>query len=101
MGYILKFRSPNLYTIIIVTKIKEGFLKKKERVKGYLIFLTMLLFKQFQSNYGKKELNKRGCSWIIMFSHCLNFRYRKYGIIIFSIQTQDGCTHCTHEEKNL
>ena len=33
-GYILKFRSPNLYTIIIVTKIKKGFLKKKERVKG-------------------------------------------------------------------
>ena len=27
MGYILKFRSPNLYTIIIVTKIKKSFFK--------------------------------------------------------------------------
>ena len=52
--YILRFRSPNLYTIIIVTKIK-GFLKKKERVKSFFIFMFMLLFKQVESNYGKKE----------------------------------------------
>ena len=30
----LKIRSPNLCTIIIVTKIRKGFLKKKERIKG-------------------------------------------------------------------
>ena len=36
LGYILKFRSPNLYTIIILLKIKKDFLKKKERVKGSL-----------------------------------------------------------------
>ena len=55
MGYILKFRLPNLYTIIIVTKIKKGSLKKKERVKGFFIFMTMLLVKQVESNCGKKE----------------------------------------------
>ena len=49
------FMSPNLYTIIIVTKIKKGFLKKKERVKGLFVFMTMPLFKQVESNYGKKE----------------------------------------------
>ena len=54
MGYIL-FGTPNLYTIIIVTKIKKGFLKKKERVKGFFIFMTMLLFKQVESNYSKKK----------------------------------------------
>ena len=64
MGYILKFKSPNLYTIIIVTKIKKGFLKKNERVKGVFIFMTMLLFKQAKSNYHKKESCKQGCSYI-------------------------------------
>ena len=29
MGYILTLRLPNLYTIIILTKIKKGFLKKE------------------------------------------------------------------------
>ena len=38
MGYVLNFRSPNLYTIVIVTKIKKGFLKEKERVKGFIDF---------------------------------------------------------------
>ena len=33
-------------------------------------------------------------------NHYLNFGYRKYSII-FSIRTQNGCKHCTHEEKNL
>ena len=54
MGYILKFRSRNLYTIIIVTKIKKRFLKKKEKVKGFFIFTTMLSLKQVKSNYGIK-----------------------------------------------
>ena len=101
MGHILKFRSPNLYTIMIVAKLKKGFLKKKERVKGFFIFMTMLSFKQVESNYGKKEPCERGCSWIIKFSHYLNFEYRWYGIIIFSIWTQNGCTRCTQDEKNL
>ena len=55
MGYILTFRSPNLYTIIILTKIKKDFLKKEERVKDFFIFMTMLSFKQVEYNYGKKE----------------------------------------------
>ena len=44
MECILKFRSPNLYTIIIVTKMKKGFLKKKERVKGFFVFMTMYFY---------------------------------------------------------
>ena len=67
MGYILKFRSPNLYTIIIITKVKKGLLKKKETVKSFFIFMTMLSFKQVESNFGKKEPCERGCSWIINF----------------------------------
>ena len=62
MGYILKFRSPNLYTIIILTKIKKDFLKEEGRVKGFFIFMTMLSFKQLESNYGKKEPCEQGCS---------------------------------------
>ena len=38
MGYILKFRSPNLYTIIKVAKIRKGFLKKKGKGKRLLYF---------------------------------------------------------------
>ena len=94
MWYILRFRSPNLYTIVIVTK-KKGFSKKKERVKGFFIFMTMLSFKEVESNYVKKEPYERGCSWIIKFSHCLNFGF------VFLIRTQNGCTRCTHEGKNL
>ena len=51
---ILKFSSPNLYNIIIVAKIKKGFLKKKERVKSFIIFMTMLSLKQVESSYGKR-----------------------------------------------
>ena len=80
MECILKFRSPNLYTVIIVTKIK-----KKERVKSFFIFMIMPSFKQVESNYGKKEPCEQDCSWIIMFSHWLNFRYPKYSIIVFLI----------------
>ena len=32
------FKSLNLYTIIIVAKIKKNFLQKKEMVKGFFIF---------------------------------------------------------------
>ena len=53
MVRILKFRLTNLYTIIIVIKIKISLLKKKEKVKGFFIFMTMPSFKQVESNYGK------------------------------------------------
>ena len=33
--------------------------------------------KQVESNHSKTEPWKWSCSWIIKFSHCLNFRYRK------------------------
>ena len=52
----LKFRSPNLCTIIIVTKIRKGFLKKKERIKGFVIFMTVPTFKQVESSYNKRQL---------------------------------------------
>ena len=94
----MKFRPPNLYTIIIVTKIKKGFSNKK-KVKDFFIFMTMPSFKQVESNYGKKESCEWVCSWIIKFSHCLNFGYRQYGINIFSVWTQYGYTSCTHKEK--
>ena len=55
MGYVLKFRLPNLYTIIIVAKTKKGFLKKKERVKCFFIFMCMLSLKQVESDNNKKE----------------------------------------------
>ena len=42
MGHSLKFRLPNLYTIIILTEIKKYFLKEEERVKGFFIFMIML-----------------------------------------------------------
>ena len=58
MGCVSKFRLQNLYTIIIVTKIKKGFLKIKESVKGFYIFMTMLSFKQVKSNCGKGPMNK-------------------------------------------
>ena len=57
-------------------------------------------FKQFESNYYKKELCKKGYSWI-KFSQCLIFGCDTYGNSIFSIQTQNRCTHCTLEGKNL
>ena len=66
----------NLYTIIIVTKIEKGFLKKKESVKGFFIFMSMLSFKENELNNDKKEHYEQGCSWIIKFSHCLDFGNR-------------------------
>ena len=50
MEYILKFRSPNLCTVMMVAKVKKGFLKKKERVKVFFILMSMLSFKQVESN---------------------------------------------------
>ena len=58
---ILKFSLQNLCTIIIVANIKKDFLKKKERVKGFFIFMTMLSFKQVESDYDKRESCERGC----------------------------------------
>ena len=55
MGYILKSRSPNLYNIIIVANIKKSFLNKKERIKGFFIFMSILSFKQVESNNDKRE----------------------------------------------
>ena len=35
----MKFRLPNLYTVIIVTKIKERFLKEKRKGKRFIFFI--------------------------------------------------------------
>ena len=85
LGCMLKFRLPNLYTIIRVSKIKKRLLKKKEKVKGFFIFMTILSFKQVEYNYSKKKPCKQGCSSIIKFSHCLSFEYCKYGFIYLFI----------------
>ena len=61
----------------------------------------MLSFKQVQSNHSKRDPCEQDCSWIIKFSRCLNFRYRKYIIIISSIRTQNGCIRCAQEAKHL
>ena len=60
-----------LVRLIIVTKIAKGSLKKKESLKCFFIFMTILSFKQVESNYGKKEPCKQVISYVIMFSHCL------------------------------
>ena len=108
LGCMLKFRLPNLYTITRVSKIKKRLLKK-EKVKDFFIFMTILSFKQVEYNHSKKKPCKQGCSSIIKFSHCLSFEYCKYGFIYlfiylfiyFSTWTQNGCTCCMHKEKNL
>ena len=38
--------------------------------------MTILSFKQVESNHGKRGLCKPGCTWIIKLSHCLGFGYR-------------------------
>ena len=84
LGCMLKFRLPNLYTITRVSKIKKRLLKK-EKVKGFFIFMTILSFKQVEYNHSKKKPCKQGCSSIIKFSHCLSFEYCKYGFIYLVI----------------
>ena len=63
--------------ICTLSKIKKRLLKK-EKVKGFFIFMTILSFKQVEYKYSKKKPCKQGCSSIIKFSHCLSFEYCKY-----------------------
>ena len=63
--------------------------------------MTMLSFKQVKSNCGKRESCERGYCWIIKFPHCLNFGYHRYGIIIFSIQTQNNYTLHAWKKKSM
>ena len=108
MECILMVRLPNLYMIIKFTKIKKGFWNKKRKGERFFFKFLFYLFKKNVCHYASKlivttvrEACERGCSWIIKFSHYLDFGYCKDGIIIFSIQIENGCTRCTHEEKNL
>ena len=69
--------------IIIVTKIKKDYLKKGKG-KRFLYFYDyfydygydMTLFKQAESNYGKKKSPANEFVAGLSFSHCLNFGYR-------------------------
>ena len=65
----MKFRSANLHTIIIVTKIKDSLKKEKERVNGFFIFMAMpslkfmlchcsRLFKSFKFGSGSRISGK-------------------------------------------
>ena len=71
--------------ICTLSSESKGFLKKKERVKGFFIFKTMLSFKQVESNYGKKEHCERSCSRIVLILDALIWYY------FFSIRTRSGC----------
>ena len=57
MGCIMKCRLSNLYTIIIATKIKKVFLKKKERVKKFLIFFIFIFIVSLFICYDLSKLN--------------------------------------------
>ena len=96
MGFILKFRSPNVHTIVTVTKIKKGFFKKKESFCFlyflFSYFIYMLWFKQVES--ANKVLIGLWCFLIILILKTVNMSF-----IIFSIQTQNGRTLCMHKEK--
>ena len=74
---------------------------KGKKVKGFFIFMTMLSFKQIKSNYGRKEPCEQACCWIIKFSHCLNFGYHKYGIIIFFHFKLEMAVHATLTKKKI
>ena len=53
----MKFRSPNLYTIIIVAKIKKCFSKEKKRIKGFSIFFLFFIFMSLFICYDLSKLN--------------------------------------------
>ena len=59
-----------------MTKIKKGFIKKKERVKSSFIFTTMPSFKQVESNCSKwsRKLKTQGLpeSWWRIISKLVN-----------------------------
>ena len=54
-------------------------------VKGFFIYMAMLSFKQVEFNHGKRDPCTQG--------------YKKY--VIFSIQTQNGCTRPTPRRKTF
>ena len=87
-------------TLSSVTKVKKGFLMKKERVKGSFIFLwvcyhssklNLTMIRQSSVNKVVVRLLSSVTVWILdTIDTILSF---------FSIQTQNGYTHCTHKEK--
>ena len=56
-------------------------------------------FKQFESNYSKKEPSEGGCSLIIKFSHYLNFGYRKYMVLFFEFVPKMAVNAVCTEKK--
>ena len=64
--------------------------KSISQLSGDTNLLTSKTVKKTQS------LGKNGCR-----QKCLDKSLHKNDLIIFSIQTQNGCTHCIHEGKNL
>ena len=51
----MKFRSPNLYIAIIVTKIKKGFLEKKRKGKRFLCFYDYAIIQAIESTTVRKS----------------------------------------------
>ena len=62
----------------MVQKNPQRNLVRRVSLKGFFIFMTMLSFKQVESNYGKKEPCERGYSWVIKFSRCLIFLFFQF-----------------------
>ena len=53
------------------------------------------------SKLNLKTVSKSPANKVVVTLLSLNFKYHKYGIITFSILTQNDCTHCEHEEKKI
>ena len=53
--------------------MKKGFLKKKERVKGFFIFMTMHFYSSILNLTTIRKPCEQDCNRIIKFSHCLTF----------------------------
>ena len=71
----------------------------KSRSVSEIHFPAFWRYKFTDFKNSKKKLNlweKNGCR-----QKCLDKSLHKNDLIIFSIQTQNGCTRCIHEGKNL
>ena len=108
MGCIMRFISPSLYTIILVTQIKKGFLKKKERAKGFFIFFSFYFIVLLFICYDLSKLNQTATrsspanETVVRLLSFLIVRMLdtvNMVLLFFSIRTQNGCTRGTHKKK--
>ena len=60
--------------------------------------MTILSFKQVESNHGKRDLCKPGFTWIIKLSHCLGFGYRNMLVFQFKLKM---AVHTICKKENI